>query len=253
MVHVYICEDNKNQLNILEDYVKKSIVIEDLDMALVLATENPYALLEKAEASESTGLYFLDIDLHTDLNGLELAQKIRKIDSRCFIVFITSHSEMSYLTFQYKVEALDFILKDRPKEIQTRIRECLLNAMERYQSSCNKISKVFTITLDQHITTVELDEILYFKTCYNIHHIFLCAKNRCIEFTAQMKEIQEQLDNRFYRSHRSCIINKQQVQEVDFSKGIIYMKNGDICPLSVRMKRGLKNSLEQTVFQHFSD
>ena len=46
------------------------------------------------------------------MNGVALAQRIRQIQPCCFIVFITSHSEMSLRTFQYKAEALDFIVKD---------------------------------------------------------------------------------------------------------------------------------------------
>lgn len=35
-------------------------------------------------------------------------------------------------TFQYRVEAMDFLLEDNPAEAKVKIRECLLNAMERY-------------------------------------------------------------------------------------------------------------------------
>lgn len=34
---------------------------------------------------------------------------------------------MSYITFRYKVEALDFILKDNPYQMQNRICECIEN------------------------------------------------------------------------------------------------------------------------------
>lgn len=46
------------------------------------------------------------------MNGFELAQEIRKFDPRGFIIFITTHAELSYMTFTYKVEALDYIIKD---------------------------------------------------------------------------------------------------------------------------------------------
>lgn len=117
--------------------------------------------------------------------------------------------------------------------------------MEKYRSSCNKITKTFSITLGDHITTVELDKILYFETTSNIHRIVLQAENRRIEFTSQLKEVEKQLDYRFYRCHRSCIVNRDQIREVDFNNYTIHMKNGDCCPLSVRMKKGLKKMLSQ--------
>ena len=76
-----------------------------------------FSLLEKIKETGEVGIYFLDIDLKTDMTGLTLAQEIRKYDPRGFIIFITTHSEMSYMTFIYKLEALDFILKDDPEEL----------------------------------------------------------------------------------------------------------------------------------------
>ena len=54
-----------------------------------------------------------------------MAEKIRDIDSLGYIIFITTHSELTYLTFKYRVEAMDFILKDNVNEIDFRINECL--------------------------------------------------------------------------------------------------------------------------------
>ena len=111
MIDIYICEDNQKQLNLFKKYISNTILIEEMDMKIALATSDPHALLEKILTAENTGLFFLDIDLKSDMDGLALAQRIRQIQPRCFIIFITSHSEMSFLTFQYKVEALDFIIK----------------------------------------------------------------------------------------------------------------------------------------------
>ncbi|MFR6242645.1 MAG: hypothetical protein ACLUJ1_14485 [Mediterraneibacter faecis] len=66
------------------------------------------------------------------MTGLILAQELRKIQPRCFIIFITSHSEMSILTFQYKVEALDFIIKDSSENIRKRIHECLMDINKKF-------------------------------------------------------------------------------------------------------------------------
>lgn len=83
--------------------------------------------IRTSKKSENTGAFFLDICLQSEMTGLILAQELRKIQPRCFIIFITSHSEMSILTFQYKVEALDFIIKDSSENIRKRIHECLMD------------------------------------------------------------------------------------------------------------------------------
>ena len=133
MIDIYVCEDVSEQRELFVQYIQKAILIQEYDMNMKISTWNPEEIIREVEKSENTGLYFLDIDLGTEKNGLHLAQEIREYDPRGFIVFVTSHSEMSFLTFQYKVEALDFILKDEPKELQKRICDCY------YQAHYNKL------------------------------------------------------------------------------------------------------------------
>lgn len=240
MIDIYVCEDNLKQLNLITKYISDSIMIEALDMQIVQATPDPHKILKELDTSKNTGLFFLDIDLKSDMDGLALAQRIRKIQPRCYIIFITSHSEMSFLTFQYKVEALDFIIKNDSEAIKAKIHECLLNVAEKYTSLNNNINKTFLINHAEKCMAVDYDEILFFETSNNIHKIILHAQRRVIEFSGHLKEIETQLDYRFYRCHRSYLINTDFIAEVDFTNLIVYMKNGETCPISVRQKKGLK-------------
>ncbi len=240
MIDIYICEDNQKQLNLFTKYIADTILIESLDMRILQSTSNPYYVLEQIKKADNIGLFFLDIDLKSDINGLNLAQRIRKIQPRCFIIFITSHSEMSFLTFQYKVEALDFIIKDSAEHIKNKIHECLLNVHEKYISLNNNVIKTFVIQTTDKCTAFDYNEILFFETSSNIHKIILHTQKRIIEFKGQLKDIEKQLDQRFYRCHRSYIINKDNISKIDFNTLTIYMKNGETCPISVRLKKGLK-------------
>ena len=85
MLNIYVCEDHDVQRRAIVKIIQNTILIEEQDMQLVLDTADPYALLEKVKASQNTGIYFLDIDLHSDINGMQLAQKIRLFDPRGFI------------------------------------------------------------------------------------------------------------------------------------------------------------------------
>ena len=132
MLNIFVCEDDPVQRRSVVQIIQNTVLIEELDMRLVLEAGDPYMLLEQVKTSQETGIYFLDIDLGSSMNGMKLAQQIRLYDPRGFIIFITAHSELSYMTFQYRVEAMDFVIKDSPAEAKVKIRECLLNAMERY-------------------------------------------------------------------------------------------------------------------------
>ena len=161
MIDVYICEDIKEQRDILAHYVKAAILIQEYDMKLRISTDKPKELIEQLKQSKNTGLYFLDIDLKSNKNGIVLAKEIREYDPRGFIVFVTSHSEMSYITFQYKVEALDFILKDDPRELQHRICECMENVNQKYAKISRGNGKTITITRGGRKITLSYDCLLY--------------------------------------------------------------------------------------------
>lgn len=239
MLHIYVCEDDAAQRKAVVQTIHNTVLMEELDMRLVLDTADPYELLEAVKTSEDTGIYFLDIDLNCDMNGMKLAQQIRKFDPRCFIIFITAHSELSYMTFQYRVEAMDFVLKDNPAEAKVKIRECLLHAWERYTLQTNKVHKTYTIEIGERKISVDYQDILFFETSSNIHKIVLHAKNRQIEFSGAMKDLESTLDNSFVRCHRSFLANRNNIKEVDMKNRIIYFVNGESCLMSTRMMKGI--------------
>lgn len=237
MLNIFVCEDDAVQRKSIVQIIKNTVLIEELDMQLILDTTNPYELLETVKTSQNTGIYFLDIDLKCDMNGMKLAQQIRLYDPRCFIIFETSHSELSYMTFQYRVEAMDFVLKDNPAEAKVKIRECLLNALERYTLQTNKTHKVYTIEIGDRRISVDYNDILFFETSSNIHKVILHAKDRQIEFSSTIKELEKILDDTFVRCHRSFLVNKSNIQEIDTKNRIIYFINGETCLMSTRMMK----------------
>ncbi len=239
MLNIFVCEDNLVQRRTIVQIIQNAVMIEELDMKLVLDSGDPYVLLEEIKASQNTGIYFLDIDLNSDMNGMKLAQQIRRLDPRGFIIFITAHSELSYMTFQYRVEAMDFVLKDNPVEAKVKIKECLLNAMERYTLHTNKTRKVYTTQVGGRKISVDYDDIFFFETSGNIHKVILHAKDRQIEFSSTMKELTSTLDDNFVRCHRSFLVNKNNIKEVDAKNRIIYFTNGETCLMSTRMMKGL--------------
>ncbi|MDE6760134.1 MAG: LytTR family DNA-binding domain-containing protein [Lachnospiraceae bacterium] len=239
MLNIFVCEDNAVQRQTIVQIIQNTVLIEELDMQLVLDAGDPYVLLEKVKTSQNTGIYFLDIDLSSNMNGMKLAQQIRLYDPRGFIIFITAHSELSYMTFQYRVEAMDFVLKDNPAEAKVKIRECLLNAMERYALQTNKIHKVYTTQVGGRKISVDYDDIFFFETSSNIHKVILHAKDRQIEFSSTIKELTNTLGSNFVRCHRSFLVNKNNIKEVDAKNRIIYFTNGETCLMSTRMMKGL--------------
>lgn len=239
MLKVFVCEDNKEQREKFSSIIKDIVLIENYDIELALATSSPDELLEYISNNDGTGIYFLDIDLKASISGLELATKIRKYDPRGFIIFITTHAEMSYLTFLYKVEAMDYIIKDNYNNIKERIHQCIVDAEEKYSAKSTELQKIFSIKSDDKIINIEYNKILFFETSPTIHKVIVHAINRQIEFYAKMKDIEDKLDSSFYRCHKSYLVNKNNIKEIDLNNRCLYMINGEECLISTRALKGI--------------
>ena len=240
MLNIYICEDNEKQREIILKSVINAIDTEGLDMNLEFATDNPIELLEQVQMKKENGIFFLDIDLNQKMNGLELAKQIRKYKPRCYIIFITSHSEMSYMTFTYKVEAMDYIIKDDYNEMQNRIIQCLLqtNKLEN-KNVTNAMSETFSVKIGSKVQFVMVDDILFFEISPTPHKLILHTKTSVIEFAGNLKDLEKELAPCFYRCHRSFIVNKNNIEAIDKDNNVLKFKGGLECPISFRLKKGL--------------
>lgn len=242
MLKVYICEDNKEQREYLTACISEVIDVEQFGFQIAYSTEDPYVILDSIKDQRQPGIFFLDIDLKAKLNGIELASEIRKIQPRCYIIFVTTHSEMSYMTFSYKVEAMDFIIKDNIREIKNRVHQCLINC---YQLNLGDelpedIAKNYMVKMGDRVKAVPYEDILFFEVSQNSRKIILCAKNCQIEFSGKIKDIEKDLDDHFYRCHRSYIVNKDNIEKVNIEDRTVTLSGGITCPVSVRLGKGLR-------------
>ena len=190
------------------------------------------------DRSRIIGLYFLDVDLQHEMSGLTLAAKIRDYDNLGKIVFVTTHGELSYLTFTYKVEALDYIIKDNKEHLQQKICENIQLAHERITSERGDTKKLFKFKDGDTIRSVDMATIIFFESSSVSHKIVLHLENGEIEFYGSLKEIEEQ-SNDFYRCHKSYLINRKHISKVIKSERIVEMSNGERCLVSVRAMKNL--------------
>lgn len=241
MLNIIICEDNKIQLRQIQDIIESEVINLKIDSSIDLATSNPKGVIDYLrENKEKCFIYFLDVDLKADINGIELAKNIRKYDLRGYIVFVTSHVESSFLTFKYKVQAFDYILKMDDDILRKDISECLLQAYNNYKRITCKERKTVAIKYNNKITNFYIDEILFFETMEIDHKLRMHTEKGIFEFYGKLKDIENEMPSNYYRSHRSYLVNTSKIRSVDARKSIIYMINGDSCLVSKRYLKGLK-------------
>lgn len=239
MLSIIICEDDWRQRQTIETYVKNYIMMESLDMELVFSTGNPLEVLEFVKSKpKMIGLYFFDVDLQHELSGLTLAAEIRKYDDLGKIVFVTTHGELSYLTFTYKIEAMDYIIKDNKADLQRRICESIQLAHERVNNDRGNQKKLFKLKDGDTVRSINTMDIIFFESSAASHKIILHLENGEIEFYGALKEIEEECDS-FYRCHKSYLINRNHISKILKSERIVEMSNGETCLVSVRAMKNL--------------
>lgn len=239
MLEIIICEDNIIQRKKIESIIKNELEILKFALNIELSTGNCKDVVDYLKNNlKKYFIYFLDVDLGTELDGIELAKEIRTYDKKGYIVFITSHSELSFLTFKYKVQAFDYILKSDDNTLKNSICECLSEVYTDYQK-INIIKKNISINLGNRIQKFEFNEILFFETTEIEHKLRVHTIKGYFEFYGKMKEIEAKLPTYFYKCHRSYLVNTIKIKLIDKKNKIIYMVNDEICYSSILYVKGL--------------
>ncbi|MBV4420229.1 LytTR family DNA-binding domain-containing protein [Clostridium tyrobutyricum] len=236
MLEVIICEDNSVYRNKLKLFIENTILRKNLDLKVTISTGDPQDVINSINKNNITGIYFLDVDLKNSINGIRLGEKIREVDPLGFIIFITTHMEMSYLAFKYKVEAMDYVIKD-DADFKERVNSCLLKSYHTYYKNKNS-EEYISINSQDRIINIRMDDILFIETASS-HKVKVHEENRQVEYYGNLKDIQEKLTPNFYRCHKSYIVNKNKICEIDKKHNKIIMINGEKCYVSFRYKKGL--------------
>ena len=149
MLHIAVCDDDIKTL----DEVKQ--ILTDYCRAKKLAAKvSAYCDGTDLLASEeSFDIIFLDIEMQQS-NGIEVAQKIRRMDMNVPIVYITSY--IDYWRRAYKVHAFDFITKPfKPEE--------LCEVMRDYLAALDDASEeTITFPTDDGVACFKINDIYYF-------------------------------------------------------------------------------------------
>jgi two-component system response regulator AgrA len=251
MISVFVCENDTGHLKTITECVKNLIAIDGQDLKLELAASEPSEILNFIKKSKKTGsLYFLDIELDRGQSGVDLARAIRKQDPAGTIAFITSHPGYRELSFKYSVEAVDYIQKGSPDEIRERIKSCINRACQKYEERHD--GYVFTQSKDTEVFCKYAD-ILFFETCASVSHRIILHTKRMqyVYYGALDKVFSELPRNIFFRSHRSCVVNLNNLTavcktELMQGKNFITMPNGAECKVSAGNRKMLLNFMEMT-------
>ncbi len=161
-------------------------------------------------ASRQPDILMLDIHLGDDkVDGIDLAAKIKSKYQRPFI-FLTSHDEGSYIERAKVVKPAAYILKPfKDKEIEIAIEMALANYGDQAESSVAIQDSIF-LKKDDHFERVKFEQILWLEADSNYTEVH--TQDGTYIYSTVLKKMESALPgDRFFRVHRSYVVNKERI------------------------------------------
>lgn len=160
-------------------------------------------------------LFLMDIEL-PDISGIKLAEKIRKVPKYEFahMVFITTHGYL-LLDALKKIHCYDFIVKPyENKEIVDVINK-LTRAVIRQKKEHVQKREEIRFKLKSCILRIYVDEILFIESQGRNCIIHTKKKEYEISNYNMSKMLSILPQNYFMQTHKSYIVNINNIREVD--------------------------------------
>lgn len=245
MIDLYLCDDDEIIRRQIQVILEKKILIEDYDMQIVCSTDSAGTLLG-ALGNRRQNIYLLDVELQDkQWDGFLLGRELRKRDPHGTLVYITSFGHLACRTFQYHLEAFDYIVKT-PDRLETSIHHCLEAIQNRLLLERPAPVQVYTVQTGTSLHHIPLDEILFFETAFRPHHVLIHTSNSRMDFLGSLNEIQASLGDRFFRSHRAYLVAFDKIQKIDWKRGTLNV-GGRECLLSRTAGRKLQKRMEASL------
>jgi len=173
--------------------------------------------------SERPGLVFLDIQM-PGLDGFEVLRAVSNTAPLPLVIFVTGYDEHALRAFQ--AQALAYLLKPIEQELLDAMVERAWSLF-RYQESQSaeeaQVRRALAAApprLDRivarkanHMLLLDPAEICFFSTDSGIVRVNTATQSYWVNYT--MGELEVALaPHRFFRAHRSTLINLDQVREI---------------------------------------
>ncbi len=232
---IVICDDELAVREQVRNYIRQ--YDDDLFNAQIFEYESGEELVRKTDDGSNANIVFLDIEMNK-IDGIDTAKLIRIQDKDCIIIFISSHTERVFDTFD--CETFNFITKPFTQE---RFNDVLEKALEKHR--LNK--GYFIISWKNENIKMPVNKIKFFES-YKKHIIFHTYDGE-FEMVATLGETLKQLSvYGFFQTHQGYVVNMNLIKRFD---GLdIILVDGTKVPMSLRKKTGVLKSYAKHVARY---
>lgn len=174
------------------------------------------------------------------MNGITLARKIRQINHRLPVVYVTSFSK--YQSEAFGVHAYDFLTKPITYEKVTRVLNDFLS-----EHRDKKKPVVFKL-IDGSNYFVDISNICYFEYTGNRKINVNMYNKECIRISTSMKALENEYKSYgFAMPHKSFLVNMDRVEEIDRLGHHLELDNG----IKIDIAQRKQKEFQRILYEHF--
>lgn len=172
-------------------------------------------------------IVFLDIQME-GMNGLETAQRLRKLYEDTKIIFVTAAKE--YVFEAFDVAAFHYLLKPVDTVKLYKVLDRAVDDIQKRESQTLNAEGIQQLLIKTRYknSIIDVADIYYLENAGR--KIIAHTKPETIEFYAVMTEMEQKLGPEFFRCHRGYLVNMAYVARYDASN--IWLTNGDVIYLA---------------------
>ena len=218
---IVVCDDELTVRKQVCNYIRQ--YGDELSDAQLFEYESGEELMKSVDNKNSFDIVFIDIEMNK-IDGIDTAKLIRIHDKDAIIIFISSHTERVFDTFE--CETFNFIPKPFTQE---KFNDVLKKVLDKYKL----INKYFAITWKNESIKMPVNKIKFFES-YKKHIIFHTYDGE-FEMVATLNDILKQLSlYGFYQTHQGYVVNMNLIKR--FDNFDIILIDGTKVPMSLRKR-----------------
>jgi len=225
MIHAAICDDYPAQLKILTALLEKYIEERPGVVMQFSCFSSGVELLKSMAAGNEYNLLLLDI-IMPEINGIELARKIREYNEDAVMIYLTVSKD--HALEAYGVSAVQYILKPIKMHTLFPVLDSVIPTLKQEKE------RYFMLSRTESDIRIPFSSII----CVELNHrrlkIYLdngkTVFSKYIRTTFPDTVAPLLLDERFIRPHKSFVINLDKAKEL--TKNVFILKNDIIAPVS---------------------
>lgn len=227
---IAICDDEQNQIEYITSIVASWSAHEGHGCE-IRTFASAEAFLFEYEEDKAYDILLLDVEMK-NMNGIELAKRIRKDNNRAEIIFITSHFE--FVGEGYEVDALHYLIKPISVEKLTQV---LTKAAEKLSVEPPSV----VISCEGETVKLYEADIRYVESF--LHYIVIHTKDKEYKIKENISVFENRVSDDFYRIHRSYLVSLKHITRI--SRTSVNIGNTEL-PLS----RGKYDNINRAFIEH---